>query len=626
MARWATLLDNLDPDDQKRGKQFELICKWFLENDPCYKLQLKQVWLWKNWPQRPGSDIGIDLVAETHTGEFWAIQSKAYHKNHRISKPDVDTFLSASSTATFSYRLLIATTNILGKNAERTLGHQEKGVGRKLLHDLEISDLDWPDSPDKLYPTQINPKEPLPHQQNAIKDVMTGLFASPRGQLIMACGTGKTLVGLWVSEALGCERILVIVPSLTLLAQTLREWSYNASRPFEFLPVCSDDTVWDEDNLISNVSELGVPATTDPGSVISFLEKSNRCVVFSTYHSSPILADAFSRKAIPKFDLVIADEAHRIVGYTDSAFATILEETAINAEKRLFMTATPKYITGKLKKMTKDRNLELASMDDVNLFGPVLHHLSFSEAIRQGLLSDYQLVITGVTNEKYKNYIENRELVKLFDNPVMDARRLASTISLTKTAEEYDLKKVISFHSTIKRAEAFSKDLLTVIKSIDSNGETETKIWSKFVTGEMPSGERDTLLSGFRNLGPDYRGFLANVRCLAEGVDVPTLDGIAFIDPKRSQVDIIQGVGRAIRKSVDKKIGTIILPVFIDENQDLETALGSSPFETIWYVVRALRAHDDYFAEQLDEFRNQLGRMGNSSIISIPKTILVSCP
>ncbi|MGA8832323.1 MAG: DEAD/DEAH box helicase family protein, partial [Desulfomonilaceae bacterium] len=220
MPKLTTLLANLDLDSNKRGKQFESICKWYLENDPCYKLQLKRVWLWKNWPQRRGPDIGIDLVAETNTGEFWAIQAKAYHAKYHIKKTDIHSFLSESSTQDFSYRLLIATTNLLGTNAERTLGDQEKPVGRILLHDLVTSDLDWPESPNELHPVPISPKKPFPRQEQAINDVISGFANAVRGQLIMACGTGKTLVGLWVSEVLNCRRTLVLLPSLTLLSQT----------------------------------------------------------------------------------------------------------------------------------------------------------------------------------------------------------------------------------------------------------------------------------------------------------------------------------------------------------------------------------------------------------------------
>ncbi len=622
MANLVTLLANLDPDNNKRGKQFESICKWYLENEPCYKLQLKKIWLWKNWPQQSGSDIGIDLVAETNTGEFWAIQAKSNHPKYSINKKDVDTFLSASSMPVFSYRLLIATTNFIGVNAERTLRHQEKPIGRISLHNLERSDLDWPESPSELRPIRISPKKPLPHQQKAVNDVIRGFATSVRGSLIMACGTGKTLVGLWVSQALECERTLVLLPSLTLLAQTLREWCSNASRPFDFLPVCSDNTVNGEDLLMSSISDLPFAATTDPNSIVSFLSRSNRCVVFATYHSSPILAGLFSTNQVKKFDLVIADESHRCAGSTTGAFATILDEKAINADKRLFMTATPRYFTDKLKKMAGEMEFEIASMDDEKLFGPVFHRLSFSEAIKLGLLSDYQVAIVAVTNELYQKYVEDRKLVTFDDNIKMDARSLASHIGLARAAADHDLKKVISFHGRVKRAKSYSEELPTVVKWMSSDGQSETKVWSKHVSGDMPSQKRDALLDHFKNLAPDVRGFVANARCLSEGVDLPALDGVAFIDPKASELDIIQAVGRAIRKSEDKKIGTIIIPVFVDPNEDSEAILESSPFKTVWWVVRALKAHDDYLAEVIDQFRNQLGRVGTKSLNSIPKITL----
>ncbi|MGO8821936.1 MAG: Helicase associated domain protein [Desulfomonilaceae bacterium] len=622
MPKLTTLLANLDLDSNKRGKQFESICKWYLENDPCYKLQLKRVWLWKNWPQRRGPDIGIDLVAETNTGEFWAIQAKAYHAKYHIKKTDIHSFLSESSTQDFSYRLLIATTNLLGTNAERTLGDQEKPVGRILLHDLVTSDLDWPESPNELHPVPISPKKPFPRQEQAINDVISGFANAVRGQLIMACGTGKTLVGLWVSEVLNCRRTLVLLPSLTLLSQTLREWCSNARDSFDFLPVCSDDTVRGEDNLISKTSELGFPATTDPEAVISFLSGSNRSVVFATYQSSPVFAQAFSNVPDQNFDLIIADEAHRCVGSAIGPFSTVLNETAIKATRRLFMTATPRYFTDDLKKKAKEKEFKIASMDDEKQFGPVFHRLDFAEAIKLGLLSDYQVIVVAVTVALYKDYAENRTLLRFDNKRMLDANRLASHLALIKTAKEHNLRKVITFHSRIKSAKEFSIELPIVANWMRVDDQQQTAIWSKHVSGEMPSGNRDALLDEFKDLDGDVRGFLSNARCLSEGVDVPALDGVAFIDPKNSQVEIIQAVGRAIRKSKDKKIGTIVIPVFIDLYQDSETILETSPFKTVWHVVRALKAHDDSLSEKLDQFRNQLGRVGSKTFHNIPKFII----
>ncbi len=625
MAELSELLAKLDADSQVRGRQFEHICKWYLENAPKYLLELKKVWLWNDWPGKWGPDAGIDLIAKTYDNKLWAIQAKAYDEKYSIKKADIDTFLSESSRQVFSYRLLIATTNFVGRTAERTLNDQEKPVGRVLLSDLEKSEIEWPESPQELVAKPHKRKKPLAHQQKTISDMCTGFSDNGRGQLIMACGTGKTLVALWVAEKLQSQRTLVLVPSLSLLAQTLREWTTNSSQHFRYLPVCSDDTVRGADRLISKTSDLGLPVTTDPDEVAAFLRRRGHIVVFATYQSSPAIADAFARDRVPAFDLAIADEAHRCAGPDSGPFATILDAAAIKAKRRLFMTATPRYFTDRIRKEAKIVDFEVASMDDKSKFGPVFHWLSFSEAIEQDLLSDYQVVIVGVDEPTYREYAEEGKLVTTDGEKIIDARTLGSHIALVKAVSKYNLKRVISFHSRIKRAKEFSQRLPNVIRWMPESSRPSGILWSKHVTGEMSSGRRDALLDRFRHLEDGERGLLANARCLAEGIDLPNLDGVAFIDPRSSQVDIVQAVGRAIRKARDKKIGTVVLPVFIDTEQDAETALDSSIFKPVWNVLKALRAHDEVLGEILDQLRRQLGRYGNKTV-ALPQKLFIDLP
>ena len=248
MASFPELFDSLDPLPNTRGNQFERIVKWWLLHDPVYRSQIKRVWLWDEWPGRWGADAGIDLVARTADGDLWAIQAKAYSPEYSITKKDVNTFISESGRGEFSYRLLVATTNRIGVTALRTLEGQEKPSGLKLASDLNKVQLEWPASPDDLRAPPPVPKDPFPHNQEAIADVVAGFDKTDRGQLIMACGTGKTLVGLWVAEQLEAQRTLVLLPSLSLLSQTLREWTANTRRRFAFLPVCSDETVRGQDH------------------------------------------------------------------------------------------------------------------------------------------------------------------------------------------------------------------------------------------------------------------------------------------------------------------------------------------------------------------------------------------
>ena len=310
MKSLQELIASLSADDRERGLQFEQICSWFLQSDSAYRRLIRRTWLWRDWPGRWGSDAGIDLVAETHEGLLWAIQAKAYSSAHWIKKSDVDTFLSESARSVFTHRLLIATTDQLGKTAKRTIDAQEKPVGLCLLHHLEEANLDWTQPVEDLRPmASVTPKELFPHNLEAVRAVCRGFEVHDRGQLRMPCGTGKTLVGIAVSKELKSQNTLVLVPSLSLLSQTWRVWAANAS-PSRFLAVCSDETVADDDCFVRSTSDLGFPVTTDPERVAEFLRLEGPKVVFSTYHSSPVIAAAL-RNGTREFDLAIADEAHR---------------------------------------------------------------------------------------------------------------------------------------------------------------------------------------------------------------------------------------------------------------------------------------------------------------------------
>ena len=627
MGDFDSLYGSFDADRGVRGRQFEHVVKWFFENDPVYSHELKTVWLWKDWPGRWGGDAGIDLVAEDRNGALWAIQAKAYDPKYRVSKKDVDKFLAESGRKVFSYRMLIATTDLIDRIGERTIQQQEKRSSFFRLNDLRAAAVDWPASPDLLRPAKRRkPAKPRPHQAEAIRDVVKGFKTSDRGQLIMACGTGKTLTGLFIAEKLDCQRTLVLVPSLSLLKQTLNEWRANCASDFISLPVCSDDTVADTDDAaIAHTADLGVPVTTDPQEIAAFLRRrSGPLVVFSTYQSSPQIEAAFALGRVPGFDLVIADEAHRVAGPVSSDFATVLDPAAIKGARRLFMTATPRYFTGRVLKAAQAADFEVASMDDEAKFGPVFHRLPFGAAIERELLTDYQVAIVGVDDATYREWAQKGTLVTRDGKQVDNAATLAGQIGLAKAMRKYELRRVISFHSRVKRAREFASSMPEVIDWMPARQRPKGRLWSDVATGEMPAGDRYVLLQHLARLNDGERGLLANARCLSEGVDVPTLDGVAFIDPRRSEVDIVQAVGRAIRKSEAKTVGTIVIPVFIDTDEDPEVALDSSAFKPVWDVIQALRAHDDELGEQLDELRRQMGRKGGKP--TLPGKIHLDLP
>ncbi|MEU9806882.1 Helicase associated domain protein [Mycobacterium sp. NPDC050853] len=615
MGKFTTLYGNLSTDNHLRGKQFERVCKWYLENDPYYRETVRKVWFWDDWEHRWGADAGIDLVVEDRDRQLWAVQAKAYVPDSAITKKDVDKFLSESSRKWFCYRLLIATTDRLHSIARRTIDAQEKRVGFVGLADLLTAEVDWPEFPDRLQPIKpLKPLQPRNYQKEAIRNVCKGFQNADRGQLIMACGTGKTLTSLFIKEALAVKRTLVLLPSLSLLKQTLAAWRAHATESFDALPVCSDQTVALDDTAISHVSELCVPVETEPARIADFLRRHGPRVVFSTYQSSPQIAAALALERVPQFDLAIADESHRVAGDEAAVFATILDNQSIRARKRLFMTATPRYYTGRVLGAGQESDMEIASMNDPTKFGEVFHRLSFSEAIRRGLLTDYRVAVVGVDDATYQEWAQRGVLVRR-DGKITDARTLASQIGLAKAMRKYDLRRVISFHSRVLRAKKFAAEMPEVFEWMPTRQRPSGPLWSEFASGEMSAGQRHVRLQRLRQLNVGERGLLANARCLGEGVDVPTLDGVAFIDPRGSEVDIVQAVGRAIRLARDKTVGTIVIPVFVDTETDPNTALNDSSFKSVWRVINALRAHDVELAEQIDAFRRELGRNGGRARI-----------
>jgi superfamily II DNA or RNA helicase len=628
MPAFTDLFATLSADPRVRGRQFEHICHWYLENDPQYRSALRKVWLWDDWPSRWGVDAGIDLVAEDQAGRLWAIQAKAYDRKYTVTKADVDTFLAESARSVFSYRLLIATTDKLSPNGRRTIDAQEKAIGLVGLSDLLTTDVDWPANPALLRPSPPpKPAKPRGYQREAIHAVVIGFDTADRGQLIMACGTGKTLTAQFIAAELDAQRTLVLVPSLSLLKQTMRVWQSQGRQGVEVLPVCSDETVSrTEDIPVEHVSELGMPVTSNPSEIAAFLRKrSGPRVVLCTYQSAHRIAESFALGRVPAFDLAIADEAHRCAGPQSSNFSDVLDRDRIRAHRRLFMTATPRYFTGRVIKAAGDEDLEMASMDDAAKFGPVFHRLGFSEAIRRNLLTDYQVAIVGVDDATYRAYADKGTLVTRDAEKITDARSLAAQIGLAKAMRRYNLRRVISFHSRVARAQQFATEMPDVLAWMPARQRPDGSLWSRHASGTMTAGERHVLLQHLTDLDDGERGLIANARCLAEGVDVPTLDGVAFIDPRRSEVDIVQAVGRAIRKADDKTAGTIVIPVFIDSEADPESALDDSVFKPVWEVIKALRAHDSDLAEQIDTLRREMGRHG-SGVPKLPDKIHLDVP
>ena len=619
MATFEQFIKTFPQDSQKKGERFEIVlCDWFLRVHPEFRRKFKRVWRYTDWPGKwHGTDLGTDLIAEDTEGKICAIQAKFYSESNSVSKGEVDSFLSDSARQVIDYRLLIATTDKIGLNATVTLEQQEKPVHLFLLNDFLESRMEWPESCDDLVAPAPKPLQPRPHQQEAIANVVANI--NERGQLIMACGTGKSLTGQRIAEKLESETTLILLPSLLLLSKTINDWATDGEVPFSFLPVCSDATVTQRssDSIELSTSELSFQPTTDASEIASFLSRPGNKVIFSTYQSSPQIAAAFKSHDLKPFDLIIADEAHRCAGKTDSAYGTVLDGDALPAKHRIFMTATPRVYHAHLRAKAAENDIDVASMDDESVFGPVLHKLSFGEAIERKLLSDYRVVVVGVNDAMVREMVMDRTLVKTDTGIEDDARSLATQVGLAKAIKDYDLKRVISFHSRVDLAKNFSSDFHTLLDWLDEQSRPSGKLTYEYVSGAMPTSARALKLRSLRKLEDEDRYLLANARCLSEGVDVPTLDGVAFVDPKRSEIDIVQAVGRAIRldQTNEDKIGTVVIPVFIEEGDDPAQVIDASEFDQVWKVLTALRSHDEKLGEELDELRTQMGRKQKISIV-----------
>ena len=627
MTVFSEVLAMLESSADGKGIAFERAVKWWLKNDPIWAGHFKEdsVLLWTESPLRYGPDIGIDLTATDFSGGNWAIQVKNWDPETTLPKGELDSFLSASSTGDFVGRLLITTTNSLSANAQKTIQIQKVPCVVVTYSQLEASAV-WKNfSLGNVNPVlSLRQDRPLlKHQIEAIKAV-TSHFSKgeKRAQLIMACGSGKTLTGQRISESIGSQRTLILLPSLLLLQQTLLSWRQDRKVDFRFLAVCSDESVG-KDEFSSNVVDLPFPVTTEADHIAKELLGTGPIVVFSTYQSSERVSEAIDKIDF-EFDLVLADEAHRLAGISDGAYGTLLKEGKVPSKRYLFMTATPKVFGSKSKKAADESGAILWSMDDEDVFGKEAYSYSFARAISDNRLCDYRVVVMGVSSQELQEKIEDRVIAKSTEGNI-DMMTLSAHLGLAKAMEKYEIGKVISFHSKVSSAREFSKLHTGIRTEYLPQPASGRPFFSAALSGEDPTNKRMVVLE---KLGKTHNGgfaLVSNARCLTEGIDVPGLDGIAFIEPRSSQVDIVQAVGRAIRKSgLEKTIGYIVIPVFISPEDVASEKLDRSKFKPIWEVINALKAHDETLQMQLDRVRQMLG--SENSISEFPEKIILDIP
>jgi superfamily II DNA or RNA helicase len=598
------LLSSLD----REGRGFEVLCRWFLQNDPEFRAEYEQVWLWADWPGRWGPDRGIDLLARTFAGDIVAVQVKNYSQAHTITKRDLDTFLSESNRAGVSARLLIASTDKLAHAAREVMAEQEKPVSTCLLSRMRASSVQWPASIVALAPAVPPPAMPREHQLQALDAIdIWARGTSSRAQVIMACGTGKTLVEVWAAERLGARQVLVLVPTISLLRQCAREWTRHAGTQRGVLRICSDKATAETEDIIRG-DELGSARTTDPAEIAARLRADAPLLVLCTYDSSPVLAEAMQSVAGFYFDVAIADEAHRCAGLEGSKHKTILNENAVRAQRRLFFTATPTVYGTRDKSRATSKSVRLASMDDQALFGRVIYHFSFAEAIATGLLCRYQVAVIPIKDEEVHELIKRRRIVTADGDRKLEAAGLATQIACARAMRRFGCRRIVAFHPTIVESKRFSEHFPTAAGLLREDERPEGAVWSRHVDGAgMPHATRMQLLQHFQSEDTEEYRLLSNVRLLTEGVDVPGIDAIAFVDTHRGQGSIIQAVGRAVRPAPGKAVGTIVLPVVVREGESFDAALARSEHRSIVDILAALRSHDADIIKSLDDLRFNVG-------------------
>ncbi|PPG83373.1 damage-inducible protein [Rathayibacter sp. AY1E5] len=627
-------------DTREKGLLLERLTRAYLTTEPQWTAQFDEVWLWQDWPGRKGRpDTGIDLVArERFGGGYCAIQCKFYAPSHTIQKADLDSFFTASGKAPFTTRLVVSTSTKWSKHAVDALEDQYVNAYRVGINELADSDIDWSSysfaKPDVV--KRAPGKTLRPHQQEALERVRVGFEDNDRGKLLMACGTGKTFTGLRIAEAVAGAggSVLFLVPSIALLSQTLKEWSAERAMPLRAFAICSDSKVGKNAEDFS-VSDLAFPATTSTEQLLAEVAKADTpdglTVYFSTYQSIDVVSRA-QRQGLPAFDLVICDEAHRTAGFTlagdaSSAFLRVHDDHAIKTNRRLYMTATPKIYAESVRAQAADKAAVLVSMDDEAVFGPIFHRLGFGEAVERNLLTDYRVIVLAVDEGSVSAAFQEQFATDGALN-IPDAARVVGIYNGLAKRGVQGIENTPIGLAPLRRAVAFSRsiaDSKKVTELLDgydgdadqplgiagqridetTDGAQAYRLESQHVDGTMNVLQRTELLDWLKADTPADENvcrILTNARCLSEGVDVPALDAVIFLNSRDSQVDVVQSVGRVMRRAEGKDYGYIILPIAVPAGVTPEQALNdNAKFKVVWDVLRALRAHDERFEAKIEQ-------------------------
>ena len=596
------LLEYAGGDVKKAGRLFERFVKQFLKKHNYWGNLFKEVWLWEEYPNRGNRhDTGIDLVAEDKEGNIWAIQAKFY-LDSKISHEEVSKFIAAATPDEFKYRLFVYVGELTN--------HAEETLRKNAVYTIDIKDelelIDWEkfswSSPEQI---PFKAKKVLrPYQKEAVEKVLNSFREHDRGKLIMPPGAGKTFVALKIAEKLVGKGgyVLFLVPSIALADQTLRAWMEDSEIPIRPFVVASDKSVGRVEDSIDRTSLLPIPPTTDAGKLYAIAGKpdeDNMTVIISTYQSIDVITEA-QNLGFPEFDLIICDEAHYTTGLglknEVSVFKKVHYNKYVKGKKRLYMTATPKVFSVGVKEKAEEDELEVYDMGDEKIYGPTFFSYTFYRAVQEGHLTDYKVIVLTVSEkevqEKLYEYL-NKGLSKVEDTAKMVGIIRAFEGNIKGEQERVNIKRAVIFCSNIKRSKQITKEIPNVAKEIESTITVSTL----HIDGSMSASERKRLLDWLRE-GPkdeDVRA-LTNARVLTEGIDVPALDCVAFFDPRKSIVDIVQAMGRVMRKAPGKKYGYIVIPVVVSEDRPIEEQLQENQsFNTLWKVVSGLRSLDRFF-------------------------------
>ena len=608
----------------EKGRWFEHLFMAVARELPDF--QVADIWTWREWPERleltglDGRDIGIDLVARLTNGNVVAVQCKCYDRNHRVSKPDVDSFISASDGAAFDLRWVVSTCP-WNANAESAIQNKRPEVRR-------IDFLDYLDRTILELGRPAERREPKPLQERAIEGVVDGLTVqgNERGKLIMACGTGKTFTALRIAEQLAPDdgRILFAAPTISLVSQARREWLTHTVRPMSALVVCSDHTAGGKgERHEAGPDDLVCAVLTNPSQVAQHLATDRGVkVVFCTYHSLRVVVRAQREHGGPRFDLAVADEAHRTTGIDVADRKVNFQDFhhRLAADRRIYMTATERIYKERSKSTAKKKGLDVVDMSDLDTYGPLLHKLKFKDAVAAGELSDYRVIVLGVhqshltpgirrslENADPKAKVDESDLLRLYGTALaMNGYVRGGAIEVPDR-----LPRTLAFASRIIRSQWFADTLSsnrTLKGQITRRLEGDARaldVQATHLDARNSAIERGNKLRWLNDAKRSNESrMICNVRLFTEGVDVPALDAVSFLDPRTSQIDIVQSVGRVMRKAEGKRFGYIVVPVALEEGEDVVDKLEKrdDDYRAIGQVLRALQSHDERLAEATGNF------------------------